>query len=806
MNAQSGLADLRNLLRVVAAMCQEFAMPQSFIRASEVTDQQINTLQEALSGDVPYMHVDLFSMTVVFFGRSLARYYDACVSCEPSLDRLLRDNVPIQELTEFFSLSTPRWQREFQDDAARNDDNDGGYSGGDRRPDALTIITTFMERRHKRRDRISQSLGQIPFFIMKLARNLVYHGTETPREMALLASACIESSLLIREIHSQRQIRESSYKLYVEPTLKECRILLSWLTTAGGYGVDLAPVLRAAVCDAPIPVDEIDLYPDAFEKLRRIICDEAPLLRSHPRLFEPQHPDFVRLVPKFETFERIQYRNRELRNAICDVTGINIQENDDIDAILKTWLLENVILEDQRASCMQYSASDLLRRELARLPEPVLRRVAPIPYSVGFHHVSASERSSLQRMFRARFHDYRADLTCAQAVPNRRKFEFEYPIEILSPSVDGIRFDLISMMLIIGAGSDSLGLHLSGWTVPMDDDDIGRHGVGGFSSNPRPSVVRDAIDAEKPIHAARSYLMVNGHTSQRTAMKFSLFCTRDEIRDAFHGQNIRRILETRPDLFQFQGQGGQKLFLKVVGGDTMPRKGGKSSGDYADSFVEVTKPDIVKKVGSLPLTKVQELQKLKVEKPKELGPYKEDGLLLPAFPQDAFKGGYGESSRAPAPDAGPSGDSVTVDDCERRSLPVWTPPESWANVYWAHVIPRYNRASPTVVPANVAPVLAPAGVRAPENDLTISVSSLSEAERADEDIMRDFDALESLFRDARLRPTNRHTQLARDLLFHGYHAGNLETVLFSNREALKGRGLSDGHLADLEKFFRERNQ
>jgi hypothetical protein len=652
IDAQRGLDDLRLLLRDVAAICQGFELPElpeSFNRAKEVTDQQIKTLRDALRGAVPFMHVDLFSMTVVFFGRSLARYYDACVSCEPLLAPLLRDDVESQELKDFFSLATPHWQSVFQHDAPRNDDNDGGYSGGVRRPDPLTIVTTFMERRHKRHHTISQQFGQIPFFIMKLARNLVYHGTETPREMSLLTSACIESSLLIREIQSQRQDIDSSYRLYVEPTLKECRILLSWLTTAGGYGVDLAPLLHAAVCNASIPVDENHLYSDlpgssnAFEKLRRIISDDAPLVCSYPRLFVSENPDFCRLVQNFNPNE---YRNEKLRNTIRHVTGIDIYENDDIDAILKRWLLANVIPEDRRENCLQYSAADLLRRELAWLLQPVFRHMQPsISYSFGFHHMSTSEKSSLQKLFRERFHHFPAELTCAQAVPIRRKFEYLYSIEILPPSVDEIRFDLISMMLIMGADSDSLGTHLSEWTVPMENDDIGRHGLGGFSTDPLPSVIMNAFHAGNAIQIAQSYLMENEHTSHRRMIRFSFFCQQKRILDAFHPEvrSIKKILETRPDLFAFHDSGGKLgLYLKVQKQDDTPRK---QLGGDAGTFDDVKKPGIVEKLGSFALqTKLQELlqrlgiadmpsekQKLWIQKSAELWklvPDKEDRRLL----------------------------------------------------------------------------------------------------------------------------------------------------------------------------------
>jgi hypothetical protein len=123
MDARDGLRDLRQLLNMIMDAYEESGgkiarpMPPSLRRAAHVTDDCIATLD-----DIPEdKQVDLFSMTIVFFERALARYCNACKDHIPALAHLLRDNVTPQELKVFFGVEKFR-------------------------PDPLEIITTYMDR------------------------------------------------------------------------------------------------------------------------------------------------------------------------------------------------------------------------------------------------------------------------------------------------------------------------------------------------------------------------------------------------------------------------------------------------------------------------------------------------------------------------------------------------------------------------------------------------------------------------------------------------------------------------------------
>ncbi len=80
-------------------------------------------------------------------------------------------------------------------DYAEDGDDDADHQ------DPLALITTYMTRKYMLRDADSQEFGRRKFYLIKLARNIAYHGNETPREMALLISASLESALLIQELY-----------------------------------------------------------------------------------------------------------------------------------------------------------------------------------------------------------------------------------------------------------------------------------------------------------------------------------------------------------------------------------------------------------------------------------------------------------------------------------------------------------------------------------------------------------------------------------------------------------------------------
>jgi hypothetical protein len=296
VDAIAVLRDLQRLLEVIVSTFYNREPPRSFRDAINLTGDCILTLES-----IPeVMHVDLFSMTVVFFERALARYHAVCALQEPELGSLLQASP--QELKIFFTGSA---------DAGDIDEDQP-------ETDPLSIITTFMTRKHKRTDGESQKYGQRLFFVIKLARNIEFHGNETPREVALLISASIESALLIQELYPKNpdlsaRERQQFYNEHVKPTLIECRVLLSWLTSASPITMRMEPLLEAAVDLPSFPGqhDNDALFPNAFERLRRFILNQEPFECSHPRMFSSEL-DLTDLVRAFSRFPFSNYRSAEL--------------------------------------------------------------------------------------------------------------------------------------------------------------------------------------------------------------------------------------------------------------------------------------------------------------------------------------------------------------------------------------------------------------------------------------------------------------------------------------------------------------
>jgi hypothetical protein len=481
VDAIAVLRDLQRLLEVVISTFYNREPPPSFRDAINLTGDCILKLET-----IPeVMNVDLFSMTVVFFERALARYHTACASQEPELDRLLQASP--QELKFFFTGSA---------DAGDVDEDQP-------ETDPLSIITTFMARKYKRTDGEAQKYGQRPFFVVKLARNIEFHGNETPREVALLISASIESALLLQELYPKNvelsvRDRQQFFNEHIKPTLVECRILLSWLTSAPPNTMRMEPLLEAAVDLSSFPGqhDNDALFPNAFEKLRRFILNQEPFECSHPRLFSSEL-DLTDLVRAFSRFPHSSYRSTELRQAIQTKLEVPVDDATDaaLDAMLKTWLLETAIPQDQIEGCRELSAAQLLVRQLAWLPDPVFKTVSNriVTYRFGFPYLNPTDKRNLRKVFASRFHHYPAGLSPQQAVKERglgaeesqvvalKDFEFTFPIHNIPTSVEDTRWDFISMLLMMGAESSQLGNSLANESVVPSEFDGGAG--GGWASS-----------------------------------------------------------------------------------------------------------------------------------------------------------------------------------------------------------------------------------------------------------------------------------------------------------------------------------
>jgi hypothetical protein len=188
--------------------------------------------------------------------------------------------------------------------------------------------------------------------------------------------------------------------------------------------------------------------------------------------------------------------------------------------MLKTWLLETAIPQDQIEGCREHSAAQLLLRQLAWLPEPVFKIVSNriVTYKFGFPYLNATDKRNLRKVFASRFHHYPAGLSPQQAVKERglgaeesqvvalKDFEFMFPVHNLPTSVEDMRWDFISMLLMMGAESSQLGNSLAESVVPLEFDAGAAGGAGhrGLSRDTFDDTAKPARTACVPLWSRQS--------------------------------------------------------------------------------------------------------------------------------------------------------------------------------------------------------------------------------------------------------------------------------------------------------------
>jgi hypothetical protein len=405
-----------------------------------------------------------------------------------------------------------------------------------RRPDPLAIITPFMEERCKVTSGHGREYGQLPFFLVKLARNKLYHGKETPKDMALIIAASIESAMMIKELNVDPRKDKTIMDEDVRDTLIECDVLISWLTSPFNplckNQIDIGPLLEAAA-DHRYALDSAVRFQNHLERLRRIVRNEEPFVSSFPRLFTCRpdiKPDFDRLVQSFPVFflNRDGYRNPMLLRSIREYTGIEAEriaaeDVGSLDRALKDWLFRRAIPETEKARCSEYSASHLLGSQLAWCkPKPLFRtrcesnslyrahRVGsnPKPTPFGFD-LNSEQHENLQKIFKNRFQLYSDQSSAYQinsheggcmAIPydfQNEKFNETF-VNSAEPYLS--RFDFISMLLMMGSESELFDRFLKEpFEIADSLDDIGSDDGGGDGSKKaEEGAAADDFDLKKP--------------------------------------------------------------------------------------------------------------------------------------------------------------------------------------------------------------------------------------------------------------------------------------------------------------------
>lgn len=566
---------LRKLREIISLLMMKFdRTPSSLHVADVVTAECIRTLEniDDYIDQRRSIRVDLFSMTIVFFERALVRYQDACLNAErygrlvelpgemATLKYLLRkfpsyDDKDYEVLRPFLGNKRPSRKAILVSIAGLEvllkDDVDKEVLQPlfehklDRLPEPLSIITAFMEEKRKMVDADGQKYGQLPFFLVSLARNRVYHGQETPKVMALLIATCIEIALLMLELNGQN----AEHHDFVS-TLKECEVVLSWITSPWGTTeIDIRRLLEAAA-DERYVLEDAHFFPNHFERLRRIIRNEQPVVCSFPRLFtcRPDFRDFDSFVRPFEKFYcgEVGYRKRDLLEHIRRFTDIDVEDIDALDGHLKDWLFRHVIPESEFARCHDFRASDLIGSQLAWLegrdgPSFKTNCSSVLTQKPFGFDLNPARELIMRKIFQNRFQKYNmASSGYRIERPNARPFSFMFHLDELfnfntkQPALS--RFDFISMLLMMGADSESFGQVLR---EPVDIEDLergdasdssGGRGVrrGDVSSKEKTFSHDDDFDLKKATSAPRDRVRVPLWNDGLWSNVYEAFICRDD--------------------------------------------------------------------------------------------------------------------------------------------------------------------------------------------------------------------------------------------------------------------------------------